>query len=147
MYTIRKGGKKDLPKVLDLVLELAIFENEPDAVTATLADYETSLADQTFEFQVAEAEGEIIGLILYYMCFSTWKGKMLYLEDFVVTQSWRRKGVGEALFQAFIKASEEKQAALSKWQVLDWNESAINFYKKQTAIIESEWLNCKIFNP
>lgn len=146
MYAIRKGEKKDLPNILDLVLELAVFENEPNAVSATLSDYQISLADNTFEFQVAEADGKIIGLILYYMCFSTWKGKMLYLEDFVVTQSWRRKGVGQALFKAFIEASLAKKAALSKWQVLDWNESAINFYKKQGSVIEAEWLNCKIFN-
>jgi len=146
MYTIRKGEKKDLPKVLELVLELAVFEKEPEAVTATLRDYESSFNEGIFEFQVAEVDGEVVGLVLYYMCFSTWKGKMLYLEDFIVTEAWRKKGIGEALFDAFIQASKDKGAVLSKWQVIDWNESAIKFYEKRGAVIESVWLNCKVFN-
>ena len=147
MIAIRKGIEQDLPAALELVRELAKYEKEPEAVTADLEDYRKSLADGDFEFMVAEAEGRVIGLVLYYMCFSTWKGKMMYLEDFIVTRDWRGRGVGSLLYQAFMDESRRQRARLSKWQVLDWNEPALSFYRKQNAIIESEWLNCKVFHP
>lgn len=146
MISIRKGAQADLKDILRLVLELAIFEKEPKAVTATLAQYEESYAEGVFDFMVAESDGEIIGLVLYYMTFSTWKGKMLYLEDFVVTQSWRGKGVGALLFDAFMAESKAQNAVLTKWQVYDWNVDAIRFYKKRGAEIDDAWYNCKLFN-
>jgi len=146
MIAVRKGTKADLADVLKLVIELAVFEKEPDAVTASLNQYEASFAEGVFDFLVAEADEEIVGIALYYMTFSTWKGKMLYLEDFVVTNEWRNKGIGGLLFDAFLAESKKQKAVLSKWQVYDWNEDAIRFYKKRGADIDSTWFNCKIFN-
>ena len=143
--TIRKASKSDLAAILDLVIELAIFEKEPDAVTATISDYEESFDQGVFEAHVAEYEGKIIGTALYYMTYSTWKGKMLYLEDLVITQSFRRKGIGQLLFNAVLKETKAKRAKLLKWQVLDWNQPAIDFYEKNKAIIEKDWFNGKIF--
>jgi len=143
--TIRKASKSDLVGILDLVIELAIFEKEPDAVTATIDDYEDSFDQGVFEALVAECEGQIIGTALYYMTYSTWKGKMLYLEDLVVTQTFRRKGIGQLLFDAVLEETKAKSAKLLKWQVLDWNQPAIDFYEKNKAIIEKDWYNGKIF--
>jgi len=142
---VRKASKSDLVAILDLVIELAVFEKEPDAVTATIADYEESFDQGVFEAHVAECEGKIIGTALYYMTYSTWKGKMLYLEDLVVTQSFRRKGIGQLLFNAVLEETKAKYAKLLKWQVLDWNQPAIDFYEKNKAIIEKDWYNGKIF--
>ena len=86
-------------------------------------------------------DGKIVGIIIYYMTYSTWKGKMLYLEDFVVNQQYRKLGIGQHLFDAFLKEAKDKGARLVKWQVLDWNEPALAFYKKNKAIIEKNWWN------
>lgn len=142
---VRKGVITDMAAVHQLVVELAIYENEPDAVTTTPEYYEQSFREGCFEVIVAEYEQEVIGMMLYYMTFSTWKGRMVYLEDFVVQNQFRRYGVGQQLFNAFMAASLEKDAKLVKWQVLDWNKPAIDFYKKNKATIEQNWWNCKIF--
>ena len=142
---IRKANKEDLEGIYDLVVELAVYEKEPDAVTATMADYEQCFEEQVFEALVAEHEGKIVGTAIYYMTYSTWKGKMLYLEDLVITQSYRRKGIGQDLFDAVLEEAKAKAAKLLKWQVLDWNQPAIDFYIKNKATIEEDWLNGKIF--
>jgi GNAT superfamily N-acetyltransferase len=143
--TIRLATKADLPAILELVRELAVYERAPESVTATLSDYERDFAEGIFESIVAEADGVIVGMALYYMAYSTWRGRMLYLEDFVVTASLRKSGIGKLLFDKVLAIAKEKKAVLLKWQVLDWNESAIQFYKKYDAIIEEEWLNGKLF--
>ena len=89
--------------------------------------------------------GEIVGMMLYYMAYSTWKGKMMYLEDFVVREAVRGQGVGQMLWTAFEAESRAEGAKLLKWQVLDWNTPALNFYKNIGANIETEWLNGKLF--
>lgn len=142
---IRKGEKKDIPAVYDLVVELAIYEKEPDAVTATLEDYYNDFEEGVFKTLVAEINGEVVGMMLYYMVYSTWKGKMVYLDDFVVNKQYRRSGVGQLLYNQFILESKKMGAKLVKWQVLDWNEPAINFYKKNDTIIEDNWFNVKKF--
>ncbi len=142
---VRIGEERDLPQVFELVKELARFENEPEAVTANLEDYREAFRQNQFYLLVAECNEEIIGMMLYYDTFSTWKGKMMYLEDFVVRSNWRRRGVGQLLFDAFIKDCTSRNAVLAKWQVLDWNDTAINFYKKNKAFIEKEWWNVKTF--
>ncbi len=139
---IRKATAEDLKAIHNLVTELAIYEKEPEAVTATLQDYQNDFAAGIFQAFVAEANGEIIGMTLYYIAYSTWKGKMLFLEDFVITQSYRRKGIGKLLFDALIEEAKKLGVARMKWQVLDWNEPAINFYKKYNARIDEGWLNC-----
>ncbi|MFK8103328.1 MAG: N-acetyltransferase family protein [Saprospiraceae bacterium] len=142
---IRKTTISDLAAVYGLVEELAIYENAPQELTASLTDYERDFTDGIFESQVALHNGKIIGTIIYYMTYSTWKGRMLYLEDFVITEAYRQKGVGVLLFKAFLQTAKEKGARLTKWQVLDWNEPAIKFYEKHGATLEKEWWNGKIF--
>lgn len=142
---IRTGDKTDLPAIYDLVKELAIYEKEPEAVTATLEDYYNDFEEGIFKTLVAEVKGEIVGMMLYYVVYSTWKGKMVYLEDFVINEQYRRHGIGQLLYDRLLIESKKMKARLVKWQVLDWNEPAINFYKKNNAIIESEWYNVKKF--
>lgn len=144
-YTIRKASEADLSAMYDLVLELAIYEKEPDAVTATLEDYKTNFASNVFDAIVAEENGDVIGTCIYYMTWSTWKGRMVYLEDFVVKESYRGRGVGQKLYDNFLDQAKALDAVMVKWQVLDWNEPAINFYKKNNAIIEKGWWNVKKF--
>lgn len=142
---IRPGTAKDLPAIHNLVLELAEYEKAAHEFTASLEDYQRDFGEGVFEVLVAEREETIVGMALYYMTYSTWKGKILYLEDFVVQAAYRRKGIGEALFDAFLETAKSKDCRLVKWQVLDWNKPAINFYRKKAATIEQEWWNGKIF--
>jgi GNAT superfamily N-acetyltransferase len=144
---VRKATIEDIKAVHALVYELAIYENAPEAHTATIEDYSNDFKSSIFESYVAvdTENGQVVGMILYYMAYSTWKGRMLYLEDFVVTESYRQFGVGQMLFDTYLEVAREKKCRLVKWQVLDWNEPAIKFYKKNNAIIEDEWYNGKIF--
>ena len=143
--TIRKGSVQDMKAVHDLVVELAIYEQAGQEVTTKVKDYEKDFKDNIFEVLVAEYEEQVIGMALYYMTYSTWKGRMIYLEDFVVRNEYRRFGVGQLLFDAFLAEAQQLEAKLVKWQVLDWNEPAIAFYRKNKATIEQDWWNCKIF--
>ena len=142
---IRKAEAKDLAEIYQLVVELAIYEKEPEAVTATLEMYKEDFANQVFEAHVAEIDNQIVGMMVYYLTYSTWKGKMLYLEDFVVQKAYRKHGIGQLLFDALIEEGKRKQVKLIKWQVLDWNEPALAFYEKIGATIERNWWNGKLF--
>ena len=142
---IRQGTAEDLPAIHDLVMELAVYENAAHEFTATLETYRQDFRDGLFEVLVAEQGPEVAGMALYYMTYSTWKGKMLYLEDLVVKATHRRQGIGSRLFDAFVETAKAKGCRLVKWQVLDWNNPAIDFYKKKAATIEQEWWNGKIF--
>ena len=133
-----------MPQVLALIQELAAYERAPDAVTNTLEAmrHDGFGPAPIFGFFVLEAAGgALVGLALYYTAYSTWKGRMLYLEDLVVTEAARRGGSGRLLFEAVVAEARATGAQRLKWQVLDWNEPAIAFYKKLDANIESEWLN------
>ncbi|MCI5084072.1 MAG: GNAT family N-acetyltransferase [Saprospiraceae bacterium] len=141
---IRDARLEDLPQVHELVRELAIYEKAEKEFIATLEDYETDFKAGIFEVILAEAEAQTIGMCLYYMTYSTWKGRMLYLEDFVVKSAFRQMGVGQLLFDAYLAKAKEKGCRMTKWQVLDWNEPAVKFYEKNNAIIEKEWWNGKI---
>jgi GNAT superfamily N-acetyltransferase len=143
---IRKGNKKDLPMVLELIKELALYEKALDQVTNTLSQMEKDgFGDSPiFGFFVAEQEASIIGLSLYYFRYSTWKGKRLYLEDIIVTEKERGTGLGKQLFEKTMELSIEEECTGMMWQVLDWNEPAINFYRKYNAKIDGEWLNCHL---
>lgn len=144
-FLIRRAVLADLPGILHLVNELAVYEKEPEAVTASLADYERDF-DNIFHAFVAEnSQGKLIGMALYYLTFSTWKGRMLYLEDFVVTEAYRRRGIGRLLFEAVVTEACHLNCPLMKWQVLDWNEPAIRFYESIGASIERNWYNGKLF--
>jgi GNAT superfamily N-acetyltransferase len=141
--TLRRGQESDLPRVLALIQELAVFEREPDAVTNTLEmmRHDGFGPAPIFGFFVLESGPDLVGLALFYTAYSTWKGRMLYLEDLVVTEAARRGGYGRQLFDAVVAEAQRTGAQRMKWQVLDWNEPAIAFYKKLGASIESEWLN------
>ncbi|MEM7572505.1 MAG: GNAT family N-acetyltransferase [Bacteroidota bacterium] len=144
---IRQATADDLPAIYRLVAELAEYEKEPEALTATIEDYRKDFAAGFFEAVVAEhpVSGQITGMALYYLTYSTWKGRMLYLEDFVVESASRQLGLGQQLFDAVFERARAYECRLVKWQVLDWNEPAIAFYRKQGAIIEDNWWSCKIF--
>ncbi|MDA8901626.1 GNAT family N-acetyltransferase [bacterium] len=143
---LRKATKQDLQGTLDLVNELALYEKAPQEVTVTLADYETDFDNNVFDILIAEQESQIVGIAFYYMAYSTWKGKMLYLEDFVVKEELRGHGIGKILFKAYLEEAKKLNVSLAKWQVLDWNEPAINFYEKYNSTIEKEWFNGKILS-
>ncbi|MFZ4542975.1 MAG: GNAT family N-acetyltransferase [Saprospiraceae bacterium] len=142
---IRKAERNDIPAIFALVKELAEYEKAPEAVITSEKIYLDDFTNAVFDAHVAELNGEIIGMALYYLAYSTWKGKMLYLEDFVVKSAHRRTGAGQLLFDAFLEEAKNRNCSMVKWQVLDWNEPAIRFYEKNNAIIESDWWNGKIF--
>ncbi len=144
--SVRKGTKTDLAACLGLIQELAEYERAPHEVTNTVAEMEREGFGQNplFWFFVAEDNEEgIVGIALYYFAYSTWKGRTLYLEDIVVTERHRRRGIGKLLFDAVAKAAHEAGAKRMAWQVLDWNEPAINFYQKIGATLDAEWINCR----
>ncbi|MBC5775791.1 GNAT family N-acetyltransferase [Pontibacter sp. KCTC 32443] len=145
MIQIRKGTIDDLPQVLQLIQELAEYEKAPNEVTNTLEDMRRDGFGERpiFEFFVAESEAEgIVGISLYYTAYSTWKGRTIYLEDLVVTERLRRSGIGKKLFDAVAEEAKRLGAKRFRWQVLDWNEPAIAFYKKIGAELDGEWMNC-----
>lgn len=146
MVTIRVGKKEDLPRVLGLIKELAEYERAPHEVSNTLAMMELDGfgANPIYGFFVAEEETVIHGLSLYYYRYSTWKGKRLYLEDIIVTQSQRGKGIGKELFDITMKKALDENCTGMMWQVLEWNTPAIEFYKKYNAHLDSEWINCHL---
>ena len=143
---IRRAKKEDCARILDLVKELARYEKAPNEVNVTLEHFEQS----GFGYKpvwwafVAEVDGVIQGFALYYIRFSTWKGQRMYLEDFYVTEDMRRTGLGKLLFERLIKEAQRKKFNGIQWQVLEWNEPAINFYKKYNAVFDPEWYNCAI---
>jgi GNAT superfamily N-acetyltransferase len=146
MTTIRKGTAEDIQAAFDLVMELAIYEKAPEKVTNTPARMlEDGFGKKPiFEFYVAEVDGKVVGMALYYIRYSTWRGKCIYLEDIVVTESHRGKNLGKLLLEVLMHETLAQDAALLTWQVLDWNEPAINFYKKFDAELDGEWINCKL---
>lgn len=143
---IRRAQRKDCPQLLELVKELAVYERAPNEVTVTLDHFiETGFGNNPVWWAfVAEADGVIVGFALYYIRYSTWKGARMYLEDILVTESWRGKGIGKLLFNCLIEEAKEKGWKAISWQVLEWNEPAINFYKKYNASFDPEWVNCQL---
>ena len=129
--------------MLDLVRELAVFERAPQEVTVTQEHFEESGFgnNPVWWAWVAEWEGRVIGMALYYIRYSTWKGQRMYLEDIIITEQHRGKGAGTLLMNALIADAREKQFCGISWQVLDWNEPAIGFYRKYNASFDEEWVN------
>jgi len=138
---VRKAVKEDMTAVLRLINELAKFENEPDAVELTVKDLENDgFGDRPlFECFVAEADGEIEGMALFYYRYSTWKGKTVHLEDLVVSEAFRGKGLGGALYAAVINYAKKQGCKRTEWVVLDWNTNAVEFYKNSGATVFDEW--------
>jgi GNAT superfamily N-acetyltransferase len=146
IINIRKGEEKDLPEVLKLVKELAVFEKAPNEVTVTIAEMKNwgFGNDKIFDFFVLEKENKIVAMALYYYKYSTWKGKCLFLEDIIVTETERRNGYGKLLFDEIIKVARRDKVRRMEWQVLEWNAPAIDFYRKYHSIFDGEWVNCKL---
>lgn len=140
---LRFAKKEDCPRLLELITELAVYEKALDEVTVTLSEFEDAGfgARPVWKAFVAEGQNGIVGFALYYTRYSTWKGCRLYLEDFIVTEEVRGQGVGKLLFDRVMKEAKDGNYNGMSWQVLDWNEPAINFYRKYAAQFESEWLN------
>ncbi|NHM04892.1 GNAT family N-acetyltransferase [Flavobacterium celericrescens] len=138
---IRKAFKKDMPSVLELIQELAIFEKEPDAVVVTADDLVRDGFSENPLFQcfVAEVDSEIIGMALFYYRYSTWKGKTIHLEDLIVKENKRGTGAGFALYKEIIKQGKAENVRRIEWNVLDWNTPAIDFYEKSGAKVLSDW--------
>ena len=148
MIKLRREVKEDCKRLLELVHELATYEKAPDEVTISLEHFTESgfgtnpvwwayVATNT----TGSGEEIIVGLALYYIRFSTWKGQSLYLEDLIVTEEMRGRGIGQLLFEVMIEECKIKGFKRMCWQVLDWNEPAINFYKKYNASFDGEWMN------
>ena len=159
---IRKAVKEDCKRMMELIQELAVYEKEPEAVTVSFDHFVESGFGENPVWQafVAEApiasisaspsplgegRGEVVGFALYYIRYSTWKGQRLYLEDFLVSEKMRGRGIGKLLFDTLIEECKTKNYSGLVWQVLDWNEAAINFYKKYPEVsIDGGWLNCSV---
>jgi GNAT superfamily N-acetyltransferase len=143
---IRKGKIEDLPELLELIIELAVYEKAESEVSNTVERMKVDgFGDNpVYGFIVAEEEGKIVGASIYYFRYSTWKGKRIYLEDLIVNEDWRGKGLGKQLFEQTMAIGKESNCTGMMWQVLDWNESAINFYKKYNTEFDEEWVNCHL---
>ncbi|MBS1690217.1 MAG: GNAT family N-acetyltransferase [Bacteroidetes bacterium] len=141
--SIRKAQKEDCSRMMELVNELAVYERAPDEVTVTLEHFvESGFGPQPVWWAlVAEVDNVIVGFALYYIRYSTWKGQKMYLEDLLVTEPWRGKGIGTLLVDALIEEANEKNFNGIIWQVLEWNEPAIRFYKRYKVRFDSEWVN------
>ena len=146
MITIRRAVESDCPRLLELINELALYEKAPEEVTVTLEHFTKSgFGEQPVWWAfVAEENGVVQGFALYYIRYSTWKGQRMYLEDILVTEAMRGKGLGKLLFDRLIEEAKEKGLSGIVWQVLEWNEPAINFYKKYNTSFDPEWVNCSI---
>ncbi|MEO0038882.1 MAG: hypothetical protein RIQ59_2093 [Bacteroidota bacterium] len=138
---IRKGTPNDMPSVLSLIKELALYEKEPDAVVVTVEDLVRDGFSQNplFHCFVAEVNDQIIGIALYYYRYSTWKGKTIHLEDLIVREKERGIGAGMALYKEVIKQGKKDGVRRIEWAVLDWNQNAIDFYEKTGAKVLSDW--------
>lgn len=138
---IRKGIKEDMPGVLSLIKELAVFEKEPDAVLITEEDLvrDGFGSNPLFHVFVAEVEDKIVGIALYYYRYSTWKGKTIHLEDLIVKDNMRGTGLGYALYSEIIKQGKKDGVRRIEWNVLDWNTTAIDFYENSGAKVLDEW--------
>jgi GNAT superfamily N-acetyltransferase len=159
---IRRAVKEDCTRMMELIKELAVYEKAPDEVTVNFDHFVNSgfgpnpvwwafvatapLQSSPFPPPSGEIEGaEVVGFALWYIRYSTWKGQRLYLEDLLVTEKMRGKGIGKLLFDQLLEECKEKKYSGMMWQVLDWNEPAINFYKKYPNVkFDGEWLNCSI---
>jgi GNAT superfamily N-acetyltransferase len=139
---IRKGTEADFEAVLEMIKELALFEKAPEAVINSVESMREE--KKYFDFFVAEMEGEIVGMALYFFAYYTWVGKSLYLDDLYVKPAFRGQNIGKALLEKVIEVAKDEQCKRMRWQVLDWNTPAIEFYKKMNAMLSQEWINCNL---
>lgn len=144
--TLRHGTPEDVPRILELIRELAVYEHAEHEVSTNAAQM---LADgfgpqPVYGALVAETGGLIVGIAVYYFRYSTWKGKRLWMEDLIVTQSHRGHGIGKKLFFRVMEESLAQKCTGMMWQVLDWNTPSIEFYKRYDARLDPEWINCHL---
>lgn len=144
--SIRRAVIEDCPRLLELIRELAEYERAPQEVTVTLDHFmKSGFGPQPVWWAfVVTVDGRVEGFALWYVRYSTWKGQRMYLEDLIVTQAMRGRGLGKLLFDRLIEEMREQNYTGMAWQVLDWNEPAINFYKKYQAAFDAGWINCSI---
>ena len=138
---VRKAVKGDMPKVLELIQELAVFEKEPDAVVVTVAELEKEGfgAQPLFTCFVAEVAGTVVGMALVYFRFSTWKGRTVHLEDLIVNEVYRSKGIGKQLYEHVLAYAKSEGVRRAEWIVLNWNKGAIAMYDKSGAVFHKDW--------
>ena len=153
---LRKANESDIPAVISLIKELALYKKAPQEVTITEEDLKKDGFgnNPVFEIILAENKNEIVGMAFFYISYSTWKGKCIYLEDIIVKQAFRGNKIGKQLFESVIVKAKEIGAKRMQWQVLEWNTPAINFYKKYNAGLDQTWVNGRLteqqikqFNP
>lgn len=143
---IRQAKPGDEIEIFNLIYALAVYEKAPEQVTNTPQQLARDLfEDKICSAIIAEEGGQIVGFSLYYTSYSTWKGKCLYLEDFFVIPEMRKTGIGQILFEKTVDIAKEMGVKRMDWQVLEWNEPALNFYRKQNAILDPEWINGRLF--
>ena len=140
-FKLRESTPQDMPAVLELIQELAIFEKEPEAVIISAEDLKRDGFGENPSFKcfVAEVDGKIQGMALCYFRYSTWKGKTVHLEDLVIRESFRQKGLGKALYTQVIKYAKEQNVKRTEWVVLDWNTPAKDFYSRSGATVFDDW--------
>jgi len=144
---IRAANRNDVPDIFLLIEELASYERAPEQVINTPAQLEIDL----FDDQICSAlvainpTGAVVGFALYYISYSTWKGRCLYLEDFYVQEAERKQGYGQALFDEVVHVAKDLGVKRMDWQVLDWNHTALNFYRRNHATLDPEWINGRLF--
>ena len=146
-FIIRRATKNDCKEMMQLIHELAIYEKAPEEVTVDFDHFvESGFGENPVWWAfVAEANGKVVGFALYYIRYSTWKGQRMYLEDILVNEPWRGKGIGKLLFDELIKETKQKKLSGMVWQVLEWNDPAIKFYKKYDGVnLDNEWVNCSL---
>ena len=144
--TIRRAIKEDCGAMMTLIHELAVYEKAPEAVTVEFDHFVESGfgAEPVWHAFVAEIEETVVGFALYYIRYSTWKGQRMYLEDILVTEEHRGKGIGTLLMGELVQIARNKKFSGMLWQVLDWNEPAIKFYKRYNPVFDGEWVNVSI---
>jgi len=146
MFAIRGAQKGDEMAIMQLIKALALYEKAPEQVSNTAEELGKHLFEERIcDALVVEIDERIVGFALFYTNYSTWKGKCLYLEDFFVLPDFRRDGIGSQLFDAVVQIAHERGVRRMDWQVLEWNEPALNFYRKQNAVLDSEWINGRLF--
>ena len=143
---IRSANESDVTAIHRLIVELAVFERAPDAVINTVESLHKDLfVEQRCAAIIAEEQDQIVGFALYFFGYSTWKGKTLYLEDLYVQEAKRVMGIGQALFNAVVEVAKQEKVRRMDWQVLEWNQPAIEFYKKNNAVLDGEWVNGRLY--
>lgn len=144
---LRNAERMDVPAILALIRELATFEKEPNAVVNSEDELAYSLFDEKHCHALVweDPKQGVVAFALYYFGYSTWKGKTVYLEDLYVKQAFRQQRIGLELFLAVVEIAKRNKVRRMDWQVLEWNQPAIDFYRKQHATLDSEWINGRLF--